>query len=75
MINPYNWPFSFFKIMTDPYFKFWAKILPGIKLEKRSLDISVLIAIEALDTFVYFIIILANEILKGLEKTEILLRS
>ena len=30
MINPYVWPFSFFKLMTDPYFRLWEKILPSI---------------------------------------------
>ena len=39
MINPYIWPFSFFQLMTGPYFAFWSKILPNLKLEKSSIEI------------------------------------
>ena len=28
MINPYVWPFSVFHVVTNPYFAFWARILP-----------------------------------------------
>ena len=36
MINPYVWPFSVFHVVTSPYFAFWARILPSIKLDKSS---------------------------------------
>jgi uncharacterized protein YggT (Ycf19 family) len=70
MINPYVWPFSFFKLMTDPYFKVWAKILPSIKFEKRSVDISAIIALESLNTITFLLVVLTNEILVILEDTE-----
>ena len=70
MINPYIWPFSFFKLVTDPYFKIWAKILPSVKFEKRSVDISAIIALESLNTIVFLLVVLANEFLVILEETE-----
>ena len=70
MINPYVWPFSFFKLVTDPYFKIWAKILPSVKFEKRSVDISAIIALESLNTIVFLLVVLANEFLVILEETE-----
>jgi hypothetical protein len=70
MINPYIWPFSFFKLMTDPYFKLWAKILPSIKFEKRSVDISSIIALESLNTVVFLLVLLSNQLLVILEDTE-----
>ena len=70
MINPYVWPFSFFKLVTDPYFKIWAKILPSVKFEKRSIDISAIIALESLNTIVFLLVVLANEFLVILEQTE-----
>mgnify|MGYP000106080370 CR=1 FL=1 len=70
MINPYIWPFSFFKLMTDPYFKTWAKILPSIKFEKRSVDISSIIALESLNTVVFVLVLLSNQLLVILEDTQ-----
>ena len=75
MINPYVWPFSFFKLVTDPYFKIWAKILPSVKFEKRSVDISAIIALESLNTIVFLLVVLANEFLVILEETEQVLLS
>lgn len=70
MINPYVWPFSFFKLMTDPYFRLWGKILPSIKFEKRSVDISSIIALESLNTITFLLILLSNQLLIVLETTE-----
>lgn len=70
MINPYVWPFSFFKLMTDPYFRLWEKILPSIKFEKRSVDISSIIALESLNTITFLLILLSNQLLIVLETTE-----
>jgi len=75
MINPYVWPFSFFKLVTDPYFNIWAKLLPSIKFEKRSVDISAIIALESLNTIVFLLVVLANECLVILEETEKILLS
>ena len=75
MINPYIWPFSFFKLVTDPYFNIWAKLLPSIKFEKRSVDISAIIALESLNTIVFLLVVLANECLVILEETEKILLS
>ena len=70
MINPYNWPFSFFQVMSTPYFKFWARILPPIKFEKSSVEISALIALEALNSMIYFCVKFTNILVNILQETE-----
>lgn len=70
MINPYVWPFSIFQLLTTPYFAFWAKILPSIKLDKSSVEISGIIALEALNSFIYFCVRFTSQLLKILEETE-----
>ena len=70
MINPYVWPFSFFRIVTQPYFSLWSTLLPSIKFEKSSMDVSNIIALEALNTLVFLLTVLTNEILMILEETE-----
>ena len=27
LANPYTWPVAFFRIVTQPYFRFWARLL------------------------------------------------
>ena len=70
MINPYVWPFSFFQLMTGPYFAFWAKILPNLKLEKSSVEISGIVALEALNTIIYFCVRFTGDLIIFLEELE-----
>lgn len=56
VFNPYCWPFSFFRIMTQPYFKLWSQILPPIRTGKRSLEISSIIGLEALNSILFFLL-------------------
>jgi len=70
MINPYVWPFSIFHVVTGPYFAFWSRILPSIKLDKSSVEISGIIALEALNSFIYFCVRFTNILLTVLEETE-----
>jgi len=70
MINPYVWPFSFFQLMTGPYFRFWSKILPNLKLEKSSIEISGIVALEALNAFIYFCVRFTNILVIFLEESE-----
>lgn len=63
MINPYVWPFSIFNTLTGPYFAFWSRVLPTIKLEKSSVEISNIIALEALNTVVFFLMLLTQELI------------
>ena len=70
MINPYVWPFSIFHVVTGPYFAFWSRILPSIKLDKSSVEISGIIALEALNSFIYFCVRFTNILLAILEETE-----
>nr|YP_009545213.1 photosystem I assembly protein Ycf19 [Synura uvella]AYO28367.1 photosystem I assembly protein Ycf19 [Synura uvella] len=70
MINPYIWPFSMFHVLTAPYFRLWARILPPIKFEKSSFDISGIIALEALNSILYFCVRFSNFIVLILVETE-----
>lgn len=70
MINPYVWPFSIFNVLTGPYFAFWARVLPSIKFERTSVEISGIIAIEALNSVVFFCIQAANHLIGFLDQFE-----
>mgnify|MGYP001250075426 FL=1 len=71
MINPYVWPFSVFNVLTGPYFALWSRILPTIKFEKSSVEISGIIALESLNSLVYFLVKLTNMLVVFLEETEL----
>ena len=60
LLNPYQWPLSALRIVTKPYFNFWRKILPSIRIKKSSMEISGIIALEALNVFVYFCVRVVN---------------
>jgi len=75
MINPYLWPFSMFQVLTDPYFSFWSRVLPMLKFEKSSLEISGIIALEALNSCTFFFVKLTSFLLPILDKTEIYLKN
>lgn len=70
MINPYIWPFSVFQVLTGPYFSFWSKILPSIKLDKSSVEISGIVALEVLNSLTYFCIKITNMLIVILEEME-----
>jgi len=70
VINPYIWPFSMFHVLTGPYFRFWSKILPTVKFEKSSLEVSGIIALEALNSCTFFLVKLTNMLIAILEQTE-----
>mgnify|MGYP000388371113 CR=1 FL=1 len=54
MINPYIWPFNIFRILTKPYFTWWARNLPSIKSTSSSIEVSAIIALEVLNSLIYF---------------------
>ena len=70
MINPYLWPFSVFQVLTGPYFRLWSKLLPTVKFEKSSLEVSGIIALEAINSCTFFLIKLTNMLVNILEQTE-----
>ncbi len=70
MINPYVWPFSIFHVLTGPYFAFWSKILPTIKFERSSVEISGIIALESLNSLIYFCVKATNQLIVLLEELE-----
>jgi len=72
MINPYIWPYSFFRVMTRWYFKFWERFLPSIPLNDNNFEISTIVGLEALNSIVFFSVRLSHfliGILEELEKT------
>jgi hypothetical protein len=72
MINPYVWPFSIFQVLTSPYFAFWSRIFPSIRFETSSLEISGVVALESLNSLIYFCVRSTNyliEVLDHLEKS------
>ena len=70
MINPYIWPFSLFDLVTGWYFEFWEKIFPTLKFESATFDISAIMALEAINSIMYFCVKLANFLIVVLEETE-----
>jgi len=70
MINPYIWPFSIFQVLTGPYFKFWSKIFPSIRFETTSLEISGVVALESLNSLIYFCVRTTNYLIEYLEELE-----
>jgi uncharacterized protein YggT (Ycf19 family) len=70
MINPYVWPFSVFHVLTGPYFAFWSRILPTIKFERSSVEISGIIALESLNSLIYFCVKATNMLIVILEEAE-----
>jgi uncharacterized protein YggT (Ycf19 family) len=73
LINPYVWPFSLFNAITNPYFRMWSQILPPIKFEKTSIEISAIIALEALNSLIYFFVRCSHVLVAILQETERLL--
>lgn len=55
MINPYIWPFSIFRILTKPYFKFWKKTFPNLQSGRGAFDVSLILALEVLSAIIYFL--------------------
>lgn len=53
LLNPYKWPISFFRVVTKPYFQFWAKLLPTLKVGKVSYDVSTILGLEAISSLIF----------------------
>jgi hypothetical protein len=70
LINPYIWPFSIFQVLTSPYFSFWSKIFPSIRFETSSLEISGVVALESLNSLIYFCVRSTNYLIEVLDQLE-----
>jgi uncharacterized protein YggT (Ycf19 family) len=70
MINPYKWPFSIIYQLTRPYFSFWSKILPNLRLETSALEISGIVGVEVLNSLGYFCVRILQILILTLEDTE-----
>lgn len=49
LFNPYKWPLSMVRILTEPWFRFWRKYFPPARLGGYGFDISGLIAFETFE--------------------------
>jgi hypothetical protein len=49
LFNPYDWPLSFIRVLTVPYFRFWSRLLPRMKLGGVRFDVSRMVALESLN--------------------------
>lgn len=49
LFNPYNWPLSVIRVLAQPWFNFWRRVLPPARIGNHSFEISSLIAFEAFD--------------------------
>lgn len=56
LFNPYYWPLSAIRILTNPYFQFCSKIVPTLRFGRYSYNASVLIALEMLMAFITIVI-------------------
>ena len=54
LLNPYKWPLSIFRVITKPYFQFWSRLLPSLKLGKVSYDVSTILGLEAISCLISF---------------------
>jgi hypothetical protein len=70
LINPYKWPFSWFETFTQSYFDFWANLFPNIRFENSSVDVSSIIALEGLNSVLYFCVRLTQILIVFLEELE-----
>ena len=70
MINPYIWPFSFFRIATRWYFKFFERFFPSIVLNENQFEISTIVALELLNSIVFCLVRLSHSLIFILEDIE-----
>jgi uncharacterized protein YggT (Ycf19 family) len=53
VLNPFLWPYCLLYEITEPYFQFWSKLLPALRINKATFDISTLVGLEVLNFFIY----------------------
>lgn len=70
MINPYNFPLSYLYLLTNPYFLFWTRMLPNLRFEKSSLEISAIVGLECMNAVLYFCVRMVNAAVNHLEIIE-----
>lgn len=56
VLNPYKWPLSLIRVVTEPYFRFWSKLLPNLRLGKVSYDVSAILGLEVLTCLIAVIL-------------------
>lgn len=48
-INPYVWPFTAFKLLSGPYYRFWNRFFPQQAFRKYGINFSAIIGLEVLN--------------------------
>jgi hypothetical protein len=69
LIDPNWWPLAIINSLTSPYFAFWEFLIPTLRFQKSSLNISGIIALEMLSTILSYFVFFGNLI--SLEITQI----
>jgi hypothetical protein len=67
LFNPYKWPLSMIRILAEPWFSFWRKYFPPVRLGAYGFDISGLVAFEFFEFLLKFISLLKFILLNRLE--------
>ena len=70
MINPYIWPFAFFRLSTRWYFDLFEKFFPTLIVNQNQFEISTIVALELLNSLVYFLVRSTNFFVSNLENIE-----
>lgn len=68
LFNPYRWPLSIIRLLTKPYFKFWSKLIPAVKVGRGSYDISSIVGLEVLSSLSVFFFQMKINLLAEMEK-------
>ena len=74
MINPYIWPFSFFRIATGWYFELFQKHFPTIVINKRGFNISTIVGLELLNSLTFCLVRISHSLIYILEDLEKVLK-
>jgi hypothetical protein len=74
MINPYIWPFSFFRIATGWYFELFQKHFPTIVINKRGFNISTIVGLELLNSLTFCLVRISHSLIYVLEDLEKVLK-
>jgi hypothetical protein len=79
LFNPYIWPLSVIRVYTIPYFMFWFKLIPPLRLGRYTLNISHILGIEFLlscllttNTARIFCIAVADEVFRLLAEKQMM---
>ena len=69
LFNPYKWPLSIVRILTDPWFRFWRTHFPPARIAGYAFELSGLIAFEVFEIFLKGVSFLKMLLISKLDMT------